>query len=586
MQMFAGLRMYICVWPRGLLTFNIDLSSLSTRKNAANPVVIACHMVQYHMFQSRNPRISAEQWCDMLTKKARVTPGVAKALFEVGRLVEVSLGAKDIPLNLQEGDGTVSLVTVALVCALWRSRIAQSSKGPFTAEETWPSFVRAKGQRVATTTAATVLTYIRRNLSELCAMILLCDEQMAERFIHSPNGACFIPSDAPVHLQALQGLDMLFEGYTLDRSDAGPYPPNVIQPLPLSTIVERHWTDNGKITFDDLRGHLAVCLQTDPFGIHDRPVVSIGSTRGGFPTFSEVNTPRSKNTPNRSVDTASETISAGKVAPRRATRKKHLSNTCFSRDRKFVVSRWTHIEVLNKEVLSGCHLRIMNGDKRSSWLFAPQCAESAVVADCHGCGPIIFGPVRNTLFLQGLSECTVSAVCSRLVIERCDNITVYVCVPLSPLIIDSHRVRLAPYNAPYDFLQFALEEAKMKLCQSNGKWDQPLLVRNFFMKGEEDDSGECGGIFSIMDASEFQTLALPLSQRNEDIQKMFLSSLPTAFSKALEERPKNVDKKMRPIGVEALTEQDWIHLSHRARNATKQLHFSKCFHTYAVTSQL
>uniref|UniRef100_A0A914RSX6 Uncharacterized protein n=1 Tax=Parascaris equorum TaxID=6256 RepID=A0A914RSX6_PAREQ len=101
--------MYICVWPRGLLTFNIDLSSLSTRKNAANPV------------------------------KARVTPGVAKALFEVGRLVEVSLGAKDIPLNLQlqEGDGTVSLVTVALVCALWRSRIAQSSKGPFTAEETW-----------------------------------------------------------------------------------------------------------------------------------------------------------------------------------------------------------------------------------------------------------------------------------------------------------------------------------------------------------------------------------------------------------------------------------------------------------------
>lgn len=106
--------------------------------------------------------------------------------------------------------------------------------------------------------------------------------------------------------------------------------------------------------------------------------------------------------------------------------------------------------MLNKEVLSGCHLRIMNGDERSSWLFAPQCAESAVIADCHGCGAIVLGPVRNTLFLRGLSECTVSAICSRLVIERCENITVHVCVPLSPLLIDSRGVRLAPYNVPYD----------------------------------------------------------------------------------------------------------------------------------------
>uniref|UniRef100_F1L1X4 TBCC domain-containing protein 1 n=1 Tax=Ascaris suum TaxID=6253 RepID=F1L1X4_ASCSU len=580
--------MYICIWPRGLLTFNVDLSSLPARKDTADPVMIACRMVQYHMFHNRNSRVSAEQWWNMLVRKARVTRGTCKALFEVARLVEVSLAAESIPLKLQEEGGNVSLIAVALVCALWRASSAQQffSKGLFTAEETWPSFARTKGQRVPTTASATVLSYILKNLSELCAMVLLCDEQMAERFIRSPNGRCFIPSNTPIPRQALQGLDMLFEGCSLDTDDVDPCPPNILQPVPLSTIINMYWTVHGKITFDDLREHLAVCLQADPFAIHDRPVVSIGSARGGFSIFKEANTPESEDTSIRSVDTASGTISEGKATPREASKKKHLSNTCFSRDRKFIISRWTHAEVLNKEVLSGCHLRIMNGDERSSWLFAPQCAESAVIADCHGCGAIVLGPVRNTLFLQGLSECTVSAICSRLVIERCENITVHVCVPLSPLLIDSRGVRLAPYNVPYDFLQFALEEAGMELYESNGKWDQPLLVRNFFINGEEGDSSECVGIFSIMDASEFQTLAVPLSQRNEEIRKIYLASLPTAFSKALLERTKNVDNEAHQFGVQTLTEQDWIHLTLRAQYGVEQLRFNKSSRIYAFTGQL
>uniref|UniRef100_A0A0M3IW81 DUF1996 domain-containing protein n=1 Tax=Ascaris lumbricoides TaxID=6252 RepID=A0A0M3IW81_ASCLU len=79
-------------------------------------------------------------------------------------------------------------------------------------------------------------------------MVLLCDEQMAERFIRSPNGRCFIPSNTPIPRQALQGLDMLFEGCSLDTDDVDPCPPNILQPVPLSTIINMYWTVHGKVS--------------------------------------------------------------------------------------------------------------------------------------------------------------------------------------------------------------------------------------------------------------------------------------------------------------------------------------------------
>lgn len=72
----------------------------------------------------------------------------------------------------------------------------------------------------------------------------------------------------------------------------------------------------------------------------------------------------------------------------------------------------------------------------------------------------------------------------------------------------------------------------------------------------------------------------------EIILQIYLTSLPTAFSKALLERTRNVDNEAHQFGVQTLTEQDWIHLTLRAQYAVEQLRFSKSSRIYAFTGQL
>ncbi|VDM37466.1 unnamed protein product [Toxocara canis] len=527
--------MFICVWPRGLLIFNADLSSLPLGRDTADPIVIASRMVQYHMYHNKSSRVTAGEWRNILVRKARVTEEASKALFDAAHLVDVSLSTQRGPVELREQEKDVSLSALALVCALCRCSCGQIlQKGSLFTDDSWPSFARSKGQRIPKTASDAVYSYIIQNLEELCAMVVLCEEQMAQRYVVKSGGGCVIPPYTRIPRHALLAFDLLFEGCALLTDEADCYTPTALQPIPLSKIIDRYWSVDGVMTIERLRERLAECLQADPFTIHDRPVANVASDRGIFAIFKEANTPESGDTSVRSADSAaSGALSDGKTTPREGSKQKRLSNAPFPHDRKFCMSCWTHFEVLNQEPLAGCHLRIMNGDERSSWIFAPHYTESAVVANCRGCGPIVLGPVRNTLFLRGLAECTVSAVCSRLVIERCENITVYVAVPLTPLLIDCHEVRLGPYNAPYDitkrhnlvsgkfqFLEFALDEAGMELYASNGSWNQPLVVYDLFARGEDGNSSECTDIFSIMDESEFDLLSLPLNQHNGAFYKV------------------------------------------------------------------
>ncbi|VDK60611.1 unnamed protein product [Anisakis simplex] len=268
-----------------------------------------------------------------------------------------------------------------------------------------------------------------------------------------------IAKDKELSRGVISSLDMIFEGCVRANED-GDHDQSLpliyddrVQLASLSEIVKSHWRPDEKITFIRLYQFVSGHLQVEPFVIHDRPILQIVTERrdGGFSVFREAVTPESTDGSVRSVDSATKgSQPTERKLSRNRRRKKSLSNTTSQVNRKFTISHWTHYEVLNQEELSGGHLRIMNGDERSSWLIAPKHSESVVVADCSGSGPILLGPVRNTVFLRGLNDCTVSVIASRVVIERCEEITVHLCTPLSPVLIDSHAVKLAPYNICYD----------------------------------------------------------------------------------------------------------------------------------------
>lgn len=78
------------------------------------------------------------------------------------------------------------------------------------------------------------------------------------------------------------------------------------------------------------------------------------------------------------------------------------------------------------------------------------CRTASVVSSVD-CGPIVLGPVIDLLLLRDLRNVTVSAVCSRVHIENCQHIQLFVNCETAPVVGENCReVYFGPYNVFYD----------------------------------------------------------------------------------------------------------------------------------------
>jgi hypothetical protein len=117
------------------------------------------------------------------------------------------------------------------------------------------------------------------------------------------------------------------------------------------------------------------------------------------------------------------------------------------------------MEILTNPVYHGAHLRITDGVRGiSSTVFNLRFLRTAMIAECDGIGPIVLGPVRGLVYIRNVKNTRISVVCSRIVIENCENITVYLNVSTTPILsYNCKEVMFAPYNVFYDVSLYLVE---------------------------------------------------------------------------------------------------------------------------------
>lgn len=106
------------------------------------------------------------------------------------------------------------------------------------------------------------------------------------------------------------------------------------------------------------------------------------------------------------------------------------------------------MEILTNAVYRGAHLRIGEGVRGlSSLVFhLPHC-RSVEIADCDAVGPIVLGPISGLLRIYNVRNTIVSAICPRVIVEDCEDVTLYINTSTAPVIAGICKgIALAPYN--------------------------------------------------------------------------------------------------------------------------------------------
>ncbi|MFH4976453.1 hypothetical protein AB6A40_003162 [Gnathostoma spinigerum] len=556
---------YIIVWPSGCLTYNVDLSStvVKTASESSPGIVLACRLVRYHGARYGNNRVTKQQWKNVALNRMRLTQSASDTIFDVARLTD-ALATSKAPISLTAPNSTTSLASLALTTALCRSALGTSSS---TEIKEIPKindssdYMKCDEYCLA---AENVYRNILENIDQFCTMLILCDERMLRKYVKSESDASRIPMNAELSTDCLTFLDRLFLCSTLSDCSVPLAVDEKLIPRPLSEVICKYWAKNGKITLGKLVQYIRECFHSDPFRIHDRLVSHIGDNNS-FSIYPGIVSPTSSNA-------APVSEARQKKLRRRSSntfddhKPKRMSVSSSAENRVLYLNGWSHIEVLTNAMFAGCHMRITNGSYRSSALFSPQWLYSAVIANCHGCGNIILGAVRSTVYILGSSDCCVSVFCSRLVVEHCENVTIYVGTPLPPVILSSSRIQLAPYNCPCDALEFSLADAGLKLSSAN-KWDSVIMLDHFYAKGESNETTNVSDVITYVTPRCFFLQPTPLPKTNESFMAKYLSTLlPPQFVDVI----RNHTKDLRHGLVSPLSSEDRRYLEQLASIGSKQ----------------
>jgi hypothetical protein len=144
-----------------------------------------------------------------------------------------------------------------------------------------------------------------------------------------------------------------------------------------------------------------------------------------------------------------------------------MTSTQLAEHRKLTLRQWLHMELLVKSEYQGANLRIQQDSfMAGSYVFYLRALRfglkyithfyligfrTASIISCVECGPIVLGPVSGLMVLRNLNNVTISAICSRVQIENCRNLKLFLNCQCAPMIASNcENIQLGPYNVYYD----------------------------------------------------------------------------------------------------------------------------------------
>ncbi|KAI6174783.1 TBCC domain-containing protein 1 [Aphelenchoides bicaudatus] len=322
-------------------------------------------------------------------------------------------------------------------------------------------------------------SFLKLHLKELLVLTALCHYKLAEQHVQSARFS-ELPNLPKIPRAALANLDPLLEG--IMRKD---------KTISTSVMVPCSFSE---VNFDELAKTIRKALQADMFTL-DECIRKRDTSR-------HANNSDQQNT-------------------------RTMTSTQLAEHRKLTVRHWSHMEILAKPEYRGANLRVQQESfMTGSFVFYLKSLKTASVVSCVDCGPFVFGPVSELLLLRDLRNVTISAVCTRVQLENCHNVRLFINCECAPVVGSNCRnVVFAPYNVYYDGLFCELKYAQMELRNQNAnQWDQAFCVNT---TNTQSPSSVC---FGPMDEEDFYIQPTPFSQNlSSNFYKFFLQTIPTAY---------------------------------------------------------
>ncbi|CAD5207882.1 unnamed protein product [Bursaphelenchus xylophilus] len=493
----------LVLWPRGAVLFSTNLHGLGAGNVPSDSVLLALRFVIYHFHHQRNRLVTYGDWLRIAALKINLSRECAFLLFAEAQTISPVHRERRIASNTSDSDLESRADVLGLVVALALLGCAPDENGN-----------------------RNVAKYIKDNLNVFLSCLLLCNYALASENITSSRLEQ-IPRLDLIPATALSNLDVLFEG-TLrtekQMSTVGVIPTSISALL----MAVMHWELKDQIPMQDLLEIFRKTLQTDMFSLDD-----IATT---------ISTAKSEESTSRT-----------------------MTSTQLAEHRKITVRRWSHIELLTKHAYRGANLRIKGPHKDGSVLICPRAMRSALIKDIRSSGPIILGPINGLLILDGLENLHVSAICERIIIQNCKEITVFLNTRTSPAIgRNCQQIRLAPYNTYFDGLFQELQYSGLMLLSGNeNRWDQPIQVDSIQLKPGPPPLRVWS--FLPLDAFYIQPTPFP-TNKGSTLHDYFLRSIPAMYLDSFEERMRSAElwlqrnPENRLIGV---PEKDREYLKHR-----------------------
>ncbi|KAK0425125.1 hypothetical protein QR680_009046 [Steinernema hermaphroditum] len=507
----------IYLWTRGSFVFNVDFSSLLQHHSLAainlNTVRIASNLVSYHAFHHKTSSISYAQWHRIAASKIGLSDEATFAFFSAAQTTDDSIPDAERLRRFEKGapveDSGLSHVPLLHLVLLVCLIGATPSESRTTRESAFRKF-------------------LLKNIDHLCRLIILCHDSYV-RLFESPRDLLAVGLNQKISSDVLRNFDVLFEGAigNFEGASAG------AKAIPASELAMRFWVDSPDgISFNFLVRRIQSVLQSDPFQI-----------AGLEDDFVEAKlNPQKTATPAADADHRSVTV-------------RNLAG----------------VSLIDKDYYVGSNLRVDGSDvDASTTLIALRPFRTATVANCAGRGKILLGRVEDTLFVRNVSNFCISAICRRIVVEKCTNVRLFLNCLVAPLIADNcSELMLAPYNV---FDESLIEHLRR---EEENLYDAPVHLQGFYALNGSESPTPLIPIVEKMPVTQFYIQPTPFtnSANFQEALKKFENTIPREYCDAWKKRREKAVEAVR-IGFSArsptLCEKDKKKLLRKARSRSRR----------------
>ncbi|KAI6179765.1 TBCC domain-containing protein 1 [Aphelenchoides besseyi] len=464
----------LVLWIRGRFLFGSNFQGFALHKST-DPIQLSLRFL-WHQFSSQRSRlVSFHDWVKIATTKMSISTEAAFAIFiSVQQLIPVP--GEKLLVNLEEANLKAKADLLGLLLVLAFTGCPENENG-----------------------RRDVVSFMKSRLDELLALVLLCHYHLADEHIQTVRFEG-VPMIKKIPRGALVNLDPFIEGTmrterTMSTAD--------VLPQPFSDLVDSVLCadQNDEYNYAEVVRVIRKCLQMDMFALDEMP--------------------RKKMSSDCHYNQTSRTV----------------TSTQLSEHRKLTVRQWTHLELLTKSAYRGANLRIYQDSfMAGSSVFCLRALRTVMVGFSTDCGPIILGPIADLLLLRNLRNVVISAVCSRIQLENCRNVTVFVNTKTSPIVsCNCEEIKLAPYNVFYDALQYELKYVEMKLLnQDDNQWNRPVFIE---AADSRDGETQQRSRVHLLPADHFYIQPTPFAQdTNSEFYKIFYQSISTVYMSNFEKR--------------------------------------------------